>query len=631
MKGIENGNIVVDGVKKNSSEARYFDANTIVPNNSAAFSSQQLRVQRQNLLGALNGFKVYVETDIYTHCTALIAQIQEIYPELVQLRVDRLYILTNAFEKLAAQSSEKYLRASSLIAQLRSRYQQLVLSGLGGYQISQKLIKYADSIDEMLVGLKNSDLENEAIDLWGETTAFQQNLGQAFVAYRDMHLFNRLKINKNREEPSTRASTLTDKEFTEKIGEAPWTLINRIFSEAGLPFSVEVPDMFFYEDITVTLRKIGIAQSIPFTSLSSGEKVLMSFALCLYEARDGRQVIHYPELLLFDEIDAPLHPVMVKSILETIQRELVVSRGIKVILTTHSPSTVALAPTESLYAMSESKFINKISKDAALRLLTVGIPTMSISLDSRRQVFVESRSDANLFDKIFTLVRHQIPSDGSLQFIPVSAASKNKKNGGEEGGCDAVKSMVRHLTKAGCTSIFGLIDWDSKNSANQNIVVLAEGYRYAIENCLLDPCLVGLLIIKDDVVCAHRLGLLKSTENYISLTNSPPERLQVLADAVSAALGLSGPTVDCHYLGGTKIVLHVEALRCSGHDLANKIFEKFPFLRAKSRTDAALMHGVVDQVLAENLHLVPIEFCKSFQDLLDYPILTLADSTETER
>ena len=58
---------------------------------------------------------------------------------------------------------------------------------------------------------------------------------------------------------------------------------------------------------------------------------------------------------------------------------------------THSASTVALAPENSLHVMYADKSgVHSISKSGALNLLTVGVPTLALSYDGRRQVFVES-------------------------------------------------------------------------------------------------------------------------------------------------------------------------------------------------------------------------------------------------
>jgi AAA15 family ATPase/GTPase len=140
----------------------------------------------------------------------------------------------------------------------------------------------------------------------------------------------------------------------------------------------------------------------------------MSFALCLYYAEDRRQLVDYPKVLLFDEIDAPLHPSMTQSLLRTIQDVLINRHGIKVILTTHSPSTVALAPETSLYAMSktesktELRRLQKTTKDKALTILTTGVPTLSIDYENRRQVFVESQYDAQFYEKIYEKLRDKL-------------------------------------------------------------------------------------------------------------------------------------------------------------------------------------------------------------------------------
>jgi ABC-type glutathione transport system ATPase component len=105
----------------------------------------------------------------------------------------------------------------------------------------------------------------------------------------------------------------------------------------------------------------------------------------------------HPKLLLLDEIDAPLHPSMARTILDIIIKTLLGVYGIEVLATTHSPSTVALAPEDALYAMREGQpGLTKVTKDEALSILTVGVPTLSISYDGRRQVFVESPIDAQI-------------------------------------------------------------------------------------------------------------------------------------------------------------------------------------------------------------------------------------------
>jgi len=56
--------------------------------------------------------------------------------------------------------------------------------------------------------------------------------------------------------------------------------------------------------------------------------------------------------LLLDEVDASLHPSMIKNLLDVIEK-IFLKNGCKVILATHSPTTVALAPEESIYEISK--------------------------------------------------------------------------------------------------------------------------------------------------------------------------------------------------------------------------------------------------------------------------------------
>jgi hypothetical protein len=58
---------------------------------------------------------------------------------------------------------------------------------------------------------------------------------------------------------------------------------------------------------------------------------------------------------------------------------------------------VALAPEEAIYSMNAlNPRLEKTSKSAALAILTAGVPTLSVSFSGRRQIFVESRTDASL-------------------------------------------------------------------------------------------------------------------------------------------------------------------------------------------------------------------------------------------
>jgi len=113
---------------------------------------------------------------------------------------------------------------------------------------------------------------------------------------------------------------------------------------------------------------------IDFSALSSGEKVLMALVASVYKASMDNV---FPDVLLLDEVDASLHPSMMKNMLEVI-KSVFLARSVRVILVTHSPTTIALAPEESVYVMNGAGLnrIEKKSKQMALSILTEGFATL---------------------------------------------------------------------------------------------------------------------------------------------------------------------------------------------------------------------------------------------------------------
>jgi len=105
---------------------------------------------------------------------------------------------------------------------------------------------------------------------------------------------------------------------------------------------------------------------------------------------------HFPDILLLDEVDASLHPSMMRNMLSVINN-VFIAQGVKVILVTHSPTTIALAQEESLYLMNPSGVnrVVKSNKQQALDILTEGYATLDQGIRlfdevSRNQVTVIS-------------------------------------------------------------------------------------------------------------------------------------------------------------------------------------------------------------------------------------------------
>ncbi len=113
-----------------------------------------------------------------------------------------------------------------------------------------------------------------------------------------------------------------------------------------------------------------------FDQVSSGEKMLIALSLLIYKCQRNKII---PRVLLLDEIDSSLHPSMIQRLLDVIQNIFIKKKGLKIILATHSPTTVALSPEESIFVVNKEgvEKITKQSKVAAMDILTEGFVTLN--------------------------------------------------------------------------------------------------------------------------------------------------------------------------------------------------------------------------------------------------------------
>lgn len=281
---------------------------------------------------------------------------------------------------------------------------------------------------------------------------------------------------------------------TAKMGPPPWEVVNAILSSAGLPYKVPaMQSRTLKEAYHLLLIDEERDVTVNPNDLSSGEKMLLRLALWLYNA--GHQ-IRLPRLFLLDEPDAHLHPSMTRQFMDVVNSVLVERYKITVIMTTHSPSTVALAPEGSIFEMSrtEPRIRQSSSRAHSIGLLTAGLITVT---SGTKFVLVEDVSDVDAYDAIYSVLTDYGPSKDaqalepspSLVFLPASTGSGGSKI---SGGKTVVTGWVEKFDQEPLSQIVkGLIDRDCGNSATARVQVLA---RYSIENYLLDPpMLYGVL------------------------------------------------------------------------------------------------------------------------------------------
>ncbi|WP_321941657.1 AAA family ATPase [Paraburkholderia tropica] len=327
-----------------------------------------------------------------------------------------------------------------------------------------------------------------------------------------------------------RTKSVSEEEIEKRFGEKPWLLLNEILSASGLEFRVAPPSPVT-ASVFSTQRHYQLqfvdderGASFSFEHLSSGEKVIVSTLLWRLAAESAGS--HF-QLLLLDEPDAHLHPSMAKRFLSVIENVFVKERGVAVIMTTHSPTTVALAPEDSIFILEKNAggIPVKAGKDEALRRLTTGVPTLSVAQEHRRQVFVEAPADALFYEQIYLAHREKFASDVSLHFIAVG-----ERKGG---GCDNVIRIVKGLVDAGNPWVYGLLDRDVDREATDRIRVA--GDKHSVENYLYDPIALAIHLARLDISKDDGFSRLFSYP-YWEIFSRPTDDLDRLSTFISDKL-----------------------------------------------------------------------------------------------
>jgi energy-coupling factor transporter ATP-binding protein EcfA2 len=438
-------------------------------------------------------------------------------------------------------------------------------------------------------------LVDQAID------PFQGTLTRLFAAYvreREQNDLDQIRFRRQEAE-----SYLTEEQFLHAFGTAPWEVLNQFLTDAKLTFRFKRPNPDANARMDLQLVQISRGVDIKFADLSSGERVLLALAQFLFLSQDRRQPVSIPELVLLDEADAPLHPSMTADLLRIIQEVLVEKHGKRVILVTHSPSTVALASEKAVYVMDEAtKRLRKATRDEGVRALTAGVPTLSINLANRRQVFVESENDVDYYERIAQLAKNYLHPAVSLSFIGSGQAQTR-------GNCERVKMLVNTLVEAGNRTVFGIVDWDAHYNGNTHVHVVGKGTHYSIENYVFNPLLVAILLFRERLVNRDFLQL-SVEQSHPDLRTFSSTQLQQVVENVLTALDLSAPGTAEHttvrFVNERTVQVPNTYLQMPGHDLETHIKSKFPAL-GKFKAEAALKKEILAKVLDDVPGLLPVD------------------------
>ncbi|WP_420426368.1 AAA family ATPase [Algiphilus sp.] len=313
-------------------------------------------------------------------------------------------------------------------------------------------------------------------------TNVTKGLADIFFAYR----FKKFELYERR---------VPEAEWEAQIGPPPWEVLNEVFRASGFPYEVTSP---LHSDLEsgYSLQLYDSQKDICIDPqrLSSGEQMILGVVMWLYNAKNYRK---FPKLLLLDEPDAHLHPSMTQHFMSVLKDVLVDRYGVRVILTTHSPSTVAMSPASSIFVMSRDapRISRPPSKSHSVGLLTSGLVTVG---EATRYVLVEDQGDVEFYSAVKSILSEYGPRRDrcalapapSIVFLPASTGSGVEKTGG---GSSVVRKWVDKFDAHPLDHIIlGVVDHDGHVEEEGRIFV---SDRYSIENYLFDPINVfGVLL-----------------------------------------------------------------------------------------------------------------------------------------
>lgn len=375
LESIKFGHSILDDIQ--NTEIVFFDYKTFFLENEAAFSNQELNQEKQK---AWQTFTQNINPNIKQSFISNKNQLgTENHKKILQIANGRpfLSLRKNDFnEDILFKSYTDYKqRLHSLFSndKIKNTVESKSLKSLA-YRITNTLDELSedDFFDYYTpVVLKNDFLPSQ--------------IGKLFLDYwykYQMFEYKRTRENGIYESDKFRL------EFEKIHGPRPWVLITDILkSFNSFHYSVNNPEDILIEPyrtktFSLTLKHNEKGISVPFANLSSGEKILFSLVLSIYKSV-GDKI--FPSALLLDEIDASLHPSQIQNLLNVINKVFIEQNNVKVIIATHSPTTIALAEEKNIFVINREGLnrIVKQTKRDALKILSEGF----ITLDEGLQIF----------------------------------------------------------------------------------------------------------------------------------------------------------------------------------------------------------------------------------------------------
>lgn len=308
--------------------------------------------------------------------------------------------LNNTIDKVERLNLENNIRSNE--ESIRNHQNQKLSVNIFAYD--EELKRIAQKLEKKIEELTEDEIRQTAIDNFESLTTVEELT--RFIANENLRYMKRVTY---------LAETHQDKDMESLvIQERPYQAINCIFRQYGFDYFEMLNPFPIDAKLNGEIRFKGKGgEIVDYHSLSSGEQAIVQFVIWSYgqDFRGNRL-----NTMVLDEPDAHLHPSMCKMMVEIFSemsaKKEVGGGGIRIIITTHSPSTVAFTPEGSLFVMhreeDNKRVIRQTTSENAVEILSDGIFTFSRAMScftllssSPKQniVFVEGKTDVRHFTK----------------------------------------------------------------------------------------------------------------------------------------------------------------------------------------------------------------------------------------
>jgi hypothetical protein len=225
---------------------------------------------------------------------------------------------------------------------------------------------------------------------------------------------------------------------------------------------------------------------------------------------------------------------------------------------------------------------------------------LSVRNENRRQVFVESEYDQGCYQELFRLHQPRLASSFSLEFIASGKAG--------QGNDVAVMHLVKSLRAAGNT-VQGVVDRDDRQGAPEGVTYILS--RRTLENVILDPLPVGILLLRDGFMASAEV-----TGENLRHFQVQARHVQSICDHIVDKIRRpdeDAEKVTVEYVGGFTAQIPRFWLEVNGHVLEERLKVGFPQLK-KYQTN--LKDQVVRSALADMPDFTPRDVLDLFQRLV---------------